>query len=95
MSGYLIAQVNIINDEPYEDYKKRTGKVVKKYGGEFLVRGGKYTKVLGDWDFARTVIIKFASYEKALEWYHSDEYKPIKKIREDNSIGNVIIIQGV
>ena len=94
MAGYLIAQINIINEEPYKEYIKQTSTIVKKYEGEFIVRGGNFKNVLGNWDYARTVIIKFPSYETALNWYHSDEYKPVRKIREENSEGNVIIIEG-
>ena len=94
MSGYLIAQINVKNKDPYEEYKKLTFPTVNKYGGEFIVRGGKFEKVLGSWDYERTVVIKFSSYENALKWYHSEEYKPIRKIRENNSEGNVIIIEG-
>ena len=94
MAGYLIAQINIINEEPYKEYVKQTSTIVKKYEGEFIVRGGNFKNVLGNWNYARTVIIKFPSYETALNWYHSDEYKPVRKIREENSEGNVIIIEG-
>ena len=50
--------------------------------------------MLGKWDYERTVVIKFPSYEVAIDWYNSDEYAPIKKIREENSVGNFIIIEG-
>ena len=49
----------------------------------------------GEWENPRTVVIKFPNYEKALEWYDSEEYKPIKPIRLKNSVGNMIIIKGV
>ncbi len=39
--------------------------------------------------------IRFPSYEKALEFYNSEEYKPVRQMRLDNSVGNVIIIKGV
>ena len=39
-------------------------------------------------------MIQFPSYEKALEWYHSEAYKPIRQIRLDNAETNAIIIQG-
>ncbi len=94
MFGYVIAQVNIINEESYKEYVKKTTPIVNKYGGEFIIRGGKYLKVLGNWNYMRTVVIKFPSYEKAIEWYNSNEYIPVRKIREDNSEGNVIIIEG-
>jgi uncharacterized protein (DUF1330 family) len=51
--------------------------------------------MLGNWDYARTVVIKFPSYNIAMEWYKSAEYAPVKKIREENSDGNLIIVEGV
>ena len=35
------------------------------------------------------------TYEKALEWYDSEEYKPVKPIRLANSVANGIIIKGI
>ena len=49
----------------------------------------------GEWKYPRTVVIKFPTYDKALEWYNSEEYKPIKPIRLANSEANGIIIKGV
>ena len=94
MSAYLIGQINIINEEPYKEYVKLTSPIIKKYSGEFLVRGGKFKKMLGKWNYARTVVIKFPSYDNAMDWYNSEEYRPVRKIREDNSQGNIIIIEG-
>ena len=48
----------------------------------------------GKWAYPRTVVIKFPSYKKTLEWYNSEEYKPVRQIRLDNSVGNMIIIKG-
>ena len=36
----------------------------------------------------------FPEDEKAVEWYNSDELKPVKKMRLDNSTSNAIIIKG-
>ena len=95
MSAYIIVQINITNKEPYKEYLKQVTPIVKKYGGEYIVRGGNYETLLGKWDFERTVVIKFTNYDTAIEWYNSEEYAPIKKIREDNSDGNLIIIEGL
>ena len=94
MYAYLIAQINVTNEDSYQEYLTKVTAIVEKYGGEYLVRAGKFKTVLGKWDYKRNVIIKFPSYEIALKWYNSEEYLPVKKIREDNSIGNVIIIEG-
>ena len=70
-------------------------KIVKKHKGEYIVRGGKSEVVLGKWDYQSTVVVRFPSYDVAFKWYNSEEYAPIKKIREENSKGNCIIIEGV
>ena len=94
MPGYLIAQLNIKNLEPYKKYIEKVTPLVKKYGGEYIVRSGKYEVVQGVWQYPRNVIIKFPTFQNAVDFYKSDEYKPVKKIREDNSVGNIIIIEG-
>ena len=95
MSAYIIVQINITNKEPYKEYLKQVTPIAKKYGGEYMIRGGNYEILLGNWDFERTVVIKFPNYDNAIKWYNSEEYAPVKKIREENSEGNLIIIEGI
>ena len=89
------SQINITNKEPYKEYLNQVTKIAEKYGGKYIIRGGNYKTMLGKWEYDRTVVIKFPTYKIAMEWYNSNEYAPIRKIREDNSIGNIIIIEGV
>ena len=95
MSGYAIFNIEIKKPEEYKEYVEKVKPLAEKFGGEYVVRGGEAKVLEGTWTYPRTVVIKFPSYEKALEWYNSDEYKPIKQIRLENSIGNGIIIKGV
>ena len=94
-SGYVIAQLKVTNPENYKEYVSQVSAVVKKFGGEYLVRNGEYQVVEGEDNFPRIAIIKFPTYEKALEWYNSDEYKPIKEIRLANSKGSNIVVRGI
>tara|TARA_B100001093_G_C26319637_1_gene797093 strand:- start:85 stop:375 length:291 start_codon:yes stop_codon:yes gene_type:complete len=94
-AGYVIAQLKVTNSENYKEYVNKVTDIVKKFDGEYLVRNGEFQSVEGEIKFPRLVIIKFPTYEKALEWYNSDEYKPIKKIRLENSEGSNIIVKGI
>ena len=94
MSGFAIFNIDIKRPKEYKEYVEKVKPIAERYGGEYIVRGGESTIVEGSWAYPRTVVIKFPSYEKALEWYNSEEYKPIKKIRLDNSVANGIIIKG-
>jgi uncharacterized protein (DUF1330 family) len=95
MSAYIIVQINITNKDAYKEYLKQVTPIAEKYGGEYIIRGGKSKTMLGNWDYERTVVIKFPSYDIAMKWYSSEEYAPVKKIRENNSNGNLIIIEGL
>ena len=94
MTGYVIFNIKITNPENYTEYIEKVKPTAEKFGAEYVVRGGEFELIEGNWEHPRTIVIKFPSYEKAYEWYNSEDYKPIKKIRLDNAISNGIIIKG-
>jgi len=94
MAGYVIAQINLKNKEGYKEYVDKVPAIIKNFGGKYLVKAGEFKSIEGKWDFTRNVVIKFPSYEKALEWYNSDEYNQIKNLRLENTESNIIIIKG-
>ena len=95
MSGYAIFNIKVNNPDNYKEYVEKVKPTAEKFGGEYIVRGGANVTVEGSWEHPRTVVIKFPSYVKAMEWYNSVEYKPIKQIRLDNAQSNGMIIEGI
>ena len=94
MSGFAIFNIEVKKPEQYKEYVEKVKPIAEKFGGEYIVRGGESEVVWGEWAHPRTVIIKFPSYEVAVDWYHSEEYAPVKRIREDNAEGNCLIVKG-
>jgi uncharacterized protein (DUF1330 family) len=37
--------------------------------------------------------MKFPSYERALEWYHSKEYKELKDLRIGSAPADIVLIE--
>ena len=74
MSAYWIARVNVIDRDAFAEYVKRAGPAIVKHGGRFLARGGKFVTLEGK-EYARNVVIEFASLEQALSCYNSPEYQ--------------------
>ena len=95
MNGYVIAQINMLTKEGYKEYVERVPQTIKNFGGKYLARAGEFKSMEGKWNFSRNVIIELPSYEKAMEWYNSEEYNKIKNLRLNNTEGNLIIIKGV
>ena len=61
---------------------------------ELLHDDFKFTMHKSGNTLSKSDVIKFPSYDTAMEWYNSAEYKPIKQIRLDNAESNGMIIQG-
>mgnify|MGYP003386283744 CR=1 FL=1 len=92
-NGYWIGRIDVANPEGYKEYVGPASVAVGKFGGRFLARGGKYECVEGN-ARARNVILEFPSYEAALACWHSPEYRAAAAIRERNSQGDFIVMEG-
>jgi uncharacterized protein (DUF1330 family) len=95
VAGYVIAIVDVTNVEGYQAYSRQVPATIAKYGGHYLVRGGKMELREGEWPGPRTVILEFPSLERALEWYDSPEYQPLRPIRQANSSARIAFFEGV
>jgi len=95
MAAYLLARVEITDWDRYKEYTKKTPGVIAKYGGRFIVRAGDMVTLEGPEETRRVVLIEFPSYEKAKEFYHSQEYQEAKKLREGAATGQFLVIDGV
>ena len=95
MAGYVIAIVDVSDVEGYQAYSRQVPATIAKYGGRYLVRGGKMELREGEWPGPRTVILEFPSLERALEWYDSPEYQPLRPIRQANSSARIAFFEGV
>jgi uncharacterized protein (DUF1330 family) len=91
--GYFIARVTVTNPEQYAVYAKMAGEAIRKYGGKPLVRGGRFEAVEGE-ARARNVVLEFESFERAVEYYHSDDYQAAKKEREGAGIAEMVVVEG-
>ena len=93
--GYVIAQITVTDPDAYCDYTTMVGPIVAKFGGEFLVRGGRARSYEGTPAGDRNVVIRFPSYAAAQAWYDSPEYAQAKQLRIAASTGVQTIVEGV
>jgi uncharacterized protein (DUF1330 family) len=95
MAAYVIVDIEVTDPAVIEEYRKRVPATLEKYGGKFLVRGGKFEKLEGAWQPKRLVLVEFPSMEHARRWYDSEEYREPKALRLKGSTGNLILVEGV
>lgn len=94
MKGYVIGEVAVSNPAAYEEYRRRVLPTIEKFGGRFLVRGGKVEGLEGAAPSGRIVILEFPSFDEAARWYHSGEYAPLVRMRQGASTGRLILVEG-
>jgi uncharacterized protein (DUF1330 family) len=95
MPAYIVVEVEVLDPEKYEDYKKMVPASLAKYGGKFLVRGGKAENLEGTWSPKRIVITEFPSIDQAKAWWNSPEYAEAKALRHTTAKTEMIVVEGI
>ena len=92
--AYLLAKLTITDQEAYGAYRAGFGDVFQQYGGEILAVSTEPAVLEGEWEATTTVLIRFDSRAEALEWYNSDDYQELIRIRQSASSGDFILMDG-
>jgi uncharacterized protein (DUF1330 family) len=96
MPAYVIADVRDARDaEALAEYRRGNTGAVARHGGRFLIRGGEMEVLEGEWDTRRIVLVEFPDMAAARGWYESDDYAPLKALRQSASATNIILVEGV
>jgi uncharacterized protein (DUF1330 family) len=94
MPTYAIVLIEVTDRKQYLKYTQATPAVIAKFGGKFLVRGGKTLTLEGQEENRRVVVIEFPSFELAQAFYQSEEYQKVKKLRSGAATGTFIVVDG-
>ena len=94
MPAYIVTNAEIFDQKAYGEYGALAPDAIKKYGGEFLTRGGKAEILEGNWQPHRIVLVKFDSVEKAKAMYNSPEYQAAREKRIGAADFNMIVVEG-
>ena len=95
MPAYVIADVRqALDQEALVEYRRGNTESVARHGGHFVVRGGDMEVLEGDWDTRRLVVMEFPDMAAARGWYESDDYAPLKALRQSASETNIILVEG-
>ena len=95
MKTYLIAHIEVTNPELMDKYREQVPKIVAKYQGKYLVRGGDSEIIEGDYFKHRIVLLEFPNRKLASDFYNSEDYAPLKKLRLEAGNNSAVIVEGV
>jgi uncharacterized protein (DUF1330 family) len=95
-AAYIIVDMNITNTEQYRQYMALAPAAVAAVGGEYLVRGGRFETLEGQWQPARIAMLRFPSFEVAKAFYDGEMYRKARAKREGTTeFFNMVLVEGV
>ena len=95
--AYLLGQINVTDFPGYRDqYARPLLAQLTEIGAELLVSSGDAETLEGEWSGNWTVLIRFPSWETAVEWYQSTDYAPLMRARIEDltDAGNLVLMPG-
>jgi uncharacterized protein (DUF1330 family) len=95
MTAYVIADIDVHDQEAYREYMALVPASLQPYGGRFLVRGGSHQTLEGEWQPRRLVLIEFPTADDARRWHQSPDYQAAMAIRHRTSTGSLVLVEGV
>jgi uncharacterized protein (DUF1330 family) len=60
MVAYMMVDLDIHDSAGFDGYRKGVPALIAKHGGEYLVRGGEFEIIEGDWQPHRLVLFRFS-----------------------------------
>ena len=95
MAVYMIADISVKDPSAYEQYKAEVPALIRKHGGEYLVRGGNCQVLEGDWRPSRLVLFRFPDKESVAAFLNDPEYQPLKNLRHRVAKTDIVVVEGL
>jgi len=95
-AAYIIVDMKVSDPEQYKDYMAAAPAAVKAFGGEYLVRGGRFEVMEGHWQPSRIAMLRFPGFEQAKAFYDDQMYRQARAKRAGaTEFFNMILVEGV
>ncbi len=96
MAAYILVESQVSDPELFKGYMAAAPEVVKAFGGEYLVRGGRHEVLEGDWNPPRLTVLRYPTFAAAKAMYDSPGYTAARKLRHGaTAMFNMVLVEGV
>ena len=79
--AYLVVDARSHAPAMMAEYRRLAQIAVDKFGGRYLLRGGAYDVLEGNWQPQRLVVVEFPSLDAARSFYDAPEYVAARAAR--------------
>ena len=95
-AAYIIVDMQITDMAQYQQYMAVAPAAVAAAGGEYLVRGGRFETLEGQWQPSRIAMLRFPSFDAAKAFYDDEMYRAARAKRLGaTEFFNMVLVEGV
>jgi uncharacterized protein (DUF1330 family) len=96
MPAYVISEISeVVDAAAMERYRALAEVTIKQYDGRYIVRGGAWENLEGEWELERTIVVEFPSWERAKAWYRSPEYATARELSQVALKRKMLVVEGI
>jgi uncharacterized protein (DUF1330 family) len=95
MTAYMMVDLDVNDPKNYEKYKAEVPALIAKHGGEYLVRGGDFEVLEGDWQPTRLVLFSFPDRQAIHDFINDPAYAELKALRQRTATTSLVAVDGV
>lgn len=95
MSAYMIVDLDIHDADAFAHYRENVPALIAKHGGEYLVRGGDFELIEGNWQPHRLVMFRFPDRAAIHAFLDDPDYAELEALRHRVADSVVIAVDGI
>lgn len=92
MKVLAIIESNVSDPSWIEEYTNKVTPMLTEIGAKYITRTDKVDLLEGSRRPQFSVVVEFPSKDIALNFYHSEEYKPFKEARLKGASGQFLLV---
>lgn len=94
MTAYFIVYQNVTDLDQYTQYLNAVVPVIERRSGRFIAQGTPEV-MEGTLPWQRSVVLEWQSHQDFLDFWESEEYAEIKKLREGAAEWQAVVVEGI
>ena len=92
---FLIADIRVINEEKYAEYRDQMMLAIAAFGGRLIARGQEPKVIEGGWSPARMLVAEFPDAGAAQRFRASDQYRSAAELAHNCAMVDMVLVEGI
>ena len=93
--AFLIADIRVINEGKFADYRVQMTGAITSFGGRLLARGQEPKVIEGGWSPQRMLVAEFADIAAARGFRSSDQYRAAADLAHNCAMVDMVVVEGM